>query len=163
MKYDTSAITVRNPSASRMWSLAPTTVPDMRKMLKMSKAIVSRKIKPTIVLPVAGALSKGTRSVWATAKGDARHCGQACARSNAVVFAAFWVRNCAVCAIAIWVISGLTMARTAGTTLELTVIWLRAEATKSVSEESGEYVAWPKARAWSRLAEALGETGGLSL
>lgn len=100
IEYDTSTITVLKTRASRICNLDPMTVPDVRRMLKMLKAKVSKNIMPTIVLPVAGALSKGTRSFCAKAKGAARQCGQAFARSKAVMLPLWRERNCAVCAIA---------------------------------------------------------------
>ena len=39
----------------------------------MLGAVIRTKIIPTIVVPVAGATSKGRRSIWPIAKGAARH------------------------------------------------------------------------------------------
>ena len=93
----------------------------------MLKVKVRRKIRPTMVVPIAVGESKARRSSWEAAKGDARHCGHAPAVLRMLSFPAFCPRNAAVWAMLALVRSGLTAARIAGTTLELVVIWLRAE------------------------------------
>ena len=80
------------------------------------------KIIPTIVVPVAGATSKGRRSISLIANGAARHWGQRCAIVRAVVLAVFAPRKDAVCWMAAFVSMGLMTARMAGMTLELAVI-----------------------------------------
>lgn len=75
-----------------------------------------------MVGPVAGAISKGRRSISVIANGAARHCGQRCAIVRAVVLAMFALRKAAVCWMATFVRIGLMTARMAGMTLELAVI-----------------------------------------
>ena len=55
------------------------------------------KIIPTIVVPVAGAISKGRRSSSLIANGAARHCGQRSVIVRAVALAVFALRKAAVC------------------------------------------------------------------
>ena len=83
---------------------------------------------PTMTLPVAVAESNGTRSTVFRTNGTVRHCGQRRAVSRADVSLIFILKNDAVLLIATALRTGLTADRTAGTTCELTVIWLRADA-----------------------------------
>ena len=80
------------------------------------------KIIPTMVVPVAGATSKGRRSISLIANGAARHCGQCSAVVRAVALAVFALRKAAVCWMAAFVRMGLITPRMEGMTLELAVI-----------------------------------------
>lgn len=81
-----------------------------------------------MTLPVAVAESNGTRSTVLSTKGAVRHCGQRRAVSMADVLLMFVLKNEAVFWVATVLRMGFTAARTAGTTCELAVIWLRADA-----------------------------------
>lgn len=86
------------------------------------------KISPTIVDPAASGTSKGSKSTCSAANGEERQPRHSSAVRSAVMLPAIEVRNPSVCSLLSRARSGFIVARTAGTTLEFVVIWLRADA-----------------------------------